>query len=79
MTLCYKEVFRFLSSECRAYLPNYDNVTIFHLKDIASGVKRMIKCEDVKVINIPQFEGLKIEAILEYATAHQEVLDALPT
>ena len=57
------EVYRFLSSEVRAYLPSYETVTIWHLRDLAMGVKRIINCDDVKVINVPQFEGLTIQDI----------------
>ena len=38
----------------------------------------MIKCESVKHIPIPQFEGLTFEAILEYASARPDVMRCLP-
>jgi hypothetical protein len=55
------EVYRFLSSEVRAYLPSYETVTVWHLRDLAMGVKTIIKCDAVKVIDVPQFEGLAIQ------------------
>ena len=61
------EVYRFLSSEVRAYLPSYETVTVWHLMDLAMGVKRIIKCDAVKVIDVPQFEGLTIREIFEFA------------
>ena len=42
-----REVYRFLTAEARVYLPSYETVTVWHLRDLASGVKIIIKCEDV--------------------------------
>jgi hypothetical protein len=39
---------------------------------------RVIKCDQVKVIYVPQYESLKLEAILEYAMTHKVVVDSLP-
>lgn len=38
-----REVYRFLSSEVQAYLPDYDNVTVWHLRDMAAGRRTIIK------------------------------------
>lgn len=35
------EVYRFLATEAMVYLPSYDTVTIWHLKELASGKKRV--------------------------------------
>ena len=53
-------------------------MTIYHMSDLASGKRRRIKNEDVKVITVPHFEGLKIESMLEYAAMHPEVMETLP-
>ena len=45
-----QEVFRFLSFEVGAYLPSYDSVTIWHLKDLAAGRRKIIKAASVKTI-----------------------------
>jgi len=42
-------------------------MTIYHMADLVAGKRRRIKQAAVKVITIPQFEGLKIETMLEYA------------
>jgi hypothetical protein len=34
------EVWRFMASEARVYVPSYQTITIWHLKDLASGVKK---------------------------------------
>ena len=33
------EVYRFLATECSVYLPPYQTVTIWHLKDLAASKK----------------------------------------
>ena len=38
-----------------------------HLRDIAIGAKQRIISDDVKVLKVPYYEGLKIEAMLELA------------
>ena len=35
------EVFRFLATEAMIYLPSFDTVTIWHLKELASGTKKV--------------------------------------
>jgi hypothetical protein len=47
------EVYRFLSSEVKAYLPSYETVTVWHLRDLAMGVKRIIYSDRVKHIDVP--------------------------
>ena len=62
-----KEIYRFLSSEFKCYLDSYQNMTIWHLRDLASGARMKILSSKVKVIAVPQFEGLTIENMLEFA------------
>ena len=45
-----REVYRFLSSECHLYLPPYECVTIFHLRDLAAKKRTWIKCNEVKLL-----------------------------
>ena len=33
------EIFRFLTIDCLAYLPKYETITIYFLKDLISGTK----------------------------------------
>ena len=35
-----REVYNFLTVDCHAYLPPYDNLTIYFLKDLVSGTKK---------------------------------------
>ena len=61
------EVYRFLAFEVGAYLPAYDTVTVWHLRDLAGNKKRIIKAAEVKTIHVPQFEGLSIATMLRHA------------
>ena len=73
-----QEVFRFLSFDCGAYLPSYQTVTIFHLRDLASGKKRIIKAAAVKTIQVPHFEGLSTTTMLYHAKNFPAVGRHLP-
>ena len=35
-----REVYLFFTLNCQAYLPRYENITIYFLKDIVNGLKR---------------------------------------
>lgn len=48
-----REVYRFLSTEVKMYLDSYETMTIWHLRNLASGKKKWISCSDIKTINIP--------------------------
>ena len=72
------EVFKFLTHDCSTYLPGYESVTIFHMRDLVSGKKIRIKDVDVKHIIVPHFEGLKVETMLEYAETKPFVMACLP-
>lgn len=73
------EVYRFLATEVGCYLSSYDTVTIWHLKDICAGKRRIIYSKDVKQIQVPQFEGLSIEKMLKFAEDYPQVREALPS
>ena len=73
-----REVYHFLSHDCGAYIPSYDTVTIWHLRDLVSGQRLMINGKDIKHISVPQYEDLTIKEFLMYALGHPRVLKALP-
>ena len=62
----------------KAYLPSYETVTVWHLRDLAMGVKRIIYSDRVKHIDVPQFESLSIQAIFDFASGDRDVESALP-
>ena len=61
-----REVYRLLTGDVGAYLPHYDLVTVWHLRDMAAGKRTVIKSENIKHLHVPQFEHLAIKDMLEY-------------
>ena len=53
-------------------------MTIFHMRDLVSGVKRMIKSKDVKHFAVPQYKGLSIVNMLEFCNDYPDVIQSLP-
>ena len=53
--------------------------SVYHLRDLAQGKRRMIKSKDIKHLNVPLFEGLSTNDILEWAKDYPEVGRALPS
>ena len=44
-----REVYRFLTHDCQAYLSSFETMTIYHMADLAAGRRRRIKTIAVKV------------------------------
>ena len=49
-----RETYNFLACDVGAYLPPYDNVTIYFLKELMSGKKKMLHSANHRTIHIPQ-------------------------
>ena len=45
-------------------------MTIFHCRDIVANKRRMVKCDDVKHINVPYYDGLSILEMLNFGKDH---------
>ena len=73
-----REVYRFLTHDVGAYLSSYETMTVFHMKDLVSGKRKMLKAKEIKHVTVPQFEGLAIKDLLEFARPYDDVLAALP-
>ena len=73
-----RELYRFLTHDCGAYLATYQSMTVWHMRDLISGERAMVSEKTVKQINVPYFEGLKIESFLEFASSYPQVMKALP-
>ena len=43
-----REIYRFLTHDCGAYLSSYQTMTIWHMRDLVSGARSRIKEKDVK-------------------------------
>ena len=48
-----REVWSFLTVDVGAYLPPYENVTIYHMRDLVAGTKKIIKADGIKVLHVP--------------------------
>ena len=53
-----QEVYRFLATEVGAYLDSYATMTVWHLRDLMAGKRKLIKSKDIKYLHVPLFEGL---------------------
>ena len=60
-------------------MDTYNTMSIFHLRDIISGKKTLIKSKDIKHVHVPQFPGLNVETMLKWAKPYPEVFAALPS
>ena len=49
-----REIYNFLAADAGVYLPPYDNVTIYFLKDMMGGRKKMLNTKMIRTIRIPQ-------------------------
>ena len=49
-----REIYNFLATDVGIYLPPYDNVTIYFLKDLLRGRKKKVRTTKVRTIHIPQ-------------------------
>ena len=74
----YIQIYRFVGTECHSYVPPYDTITIWHLRDLASNAKTRIKAEEIKHCNAPQFAGITIDTIYEYGTMYPAVMKCWP-
>ena len=73
-----QEVYHFLTHEVGTYLSSYDTMTVWHMRDLVSGKRKRIKGKEVKHMNVPQYDGLKIEAFYNFAKDYPECLNAFP-
>ena len=73
-----RDVWRFLANEVSWYLPSVDTVTIWHLRDMAMNKRSHIKNTNLRVIHIPQYEGLSVEKLMVEAKKYPNVMRALP-
>ena len=67
------EVWRFLATEARIYVPDYQTITIWHCKDLAAGTKKPIFCDEVKIIFVPQYEAVSTHSLSHPSLAQTRV------
>jgi hypothetical protein len=59
-----REVYNFLTVDCRAYEPPIQCVTVWHLRDQACGAKGMVSADALKHLAVPVYSALSMEKIL---------------
>ena len=71
-----------MTVKVRAYLPAFETITLYFLRDLMSGKSKCkqllsrnrlridIKCDDIRVIFCPQYEGISIKAMLQEAAKY---------
>ena len=57
---------------------SFETQTIYHLRDLVSGERTRIACDDVKVYQCPHYKGLAIEHMLLFARPYPAVARCLP-
>ena len=73
-----RECYNFLAVDANVFLPAYEQVTIYFLKDLISGTKKPIYGNQVRHVTIPQYEGLTLNDIADFVTKHANVQPYLP-
>ena len=48
-----REIYNFLAGEVGIFLPPYDNVTIYVLKELMSGKKKMLRTTMIRTVHVP--------------------------
>ena len=72
------EIYNVLTRDGKLYLPQIKDCTQKFLRAIMRGEKLYIKCNDVRVITVPQYWGLKVEDILKFASTSIRIKLYLP-
>ena len=73
-----RKVYRFVSCELKAYVSSFETMTVWHLRDLMDSKKKRIHVDDVKHINIPNFDGLTIETMMDYAKQTKTAMNYFP-
>ena len=59
-----REVYHFCTVDAKLYVPPYETVTMWHLRDVATNKKRRILAKDAEHMEVPQYEELSIEKMI---------------
>ena len=70
--------YHFTTVECRAYLPPFENVTIYFLKALINGTKKYLHADRVQYLSVPQYEGLGIKEFLIEAAKYPDTEPYFP-
>ena len=61
------ELINVLSREGNVYLPPKSDVTHKYLSKLLQGEKLYVKLSEVEVVNVPQYEGLTVKELVQFA------------
>ena len=78
--LLFLEIYRFLTSDAKIYLAPYECTTIYFLKEVSCRKKKLLKQSEMKTMQLPLYDGLFAEQLLDWAEQEQEgiALTAMP-
>lgn len=49
-----REIYNFLATDVGIYLPPFENITVYFLKSLMNGDKKMLRTTKIRTIHIPQ-------------------------
>ena len=73
-----RELYKLLSVKKNLYLPPMFATNKGYLSGIMMGSKKCISCEDIRVIKVPQIEGLTTKEMLGFASSKVKIQEYLP-
>ena len=73
-----KELYNMLVREGGIYLPPNQEATQKYLRDLMMGKKKFIKSENILAIKVPQYKGLTVKSIIEFAQRNIHIDKYLP-
>ena len=68
-----------MQTEVRCFLDDFEVMTVDHLRELQSGQRKRISCDDINVFQAPQYDGLAIADMLKFAEQYPLVEKALPS
>ena len=85
-----REIFTFLAVDGEAYLPPFEPVTVYFLKDIIQGQKKckysyfvltiaVVSTHAVRHLPVPQYPNLSMEKILDYLAQYEAMHLHMPS
>jgi hypothetical protein len=67
-----REIYRWVTHDLGLFVPPYDVVTVWHLKDLAACKRSRIRNKDIDRAEVPYFEGLTVPNMIEWAASWQQ-------
>ena len=68
-----KELYNLLIREGHLYHPPSQDANQKYLRSLMIGNKKCLKCEDVKVTKIPQYEGLRVKKYIKISKSKVDI------